>query len=112
MKTVCIMCPMGCELTIEKHGTEISVSGNSCARGIEYGKAEITNPTRVVTSVISTDKEMVSVKTTKPVSKQKIAKILKIIANLHIKTAKSGEVLQKNIDGDGADLVVTGTWKK
>ena len=112
MKTVCIMCPVGCELTIEKHGSEISVSGNGCARGIEYGKAEITNPTRVVTSVISTEKEMVSVKTTKPVQKQKIAKTLKNIANLHIKTAKTGQLLQKNIDGDGADLVVTGVWKK
>ena len=37
MKTVCIMCPMGCELTIEKVKGEIKVSGNTCLRGETYG---------------------------------------------------------------------------
>ena len=112
MKTVCIMCPMGCELEIEKIGNEIKVSGNRCSRGIEYGKSEITNPTRVVTSVIDTEKYMLSIKTSKPVSKQKIAKVLKNISKIRIKSAKSGEIVAKNIDGDNTDIVVTGVWKK
>ena len=110
MKTVCIMCPMGCELDIQKKGNEIKVSGNKCNRGLEYGKAEITNPTRIVTSIIKTDEQMISIKTTKPVSKEKIAKILKNIAKIHIKSAKTGEMLLKNIDGNNTDIIVTGTW--
>ena len=31
MKTTCIMCPVGCELTIEKVGDEIKVTGNGLA---------------------------------------------------------------------------------
>ena len=112
MKTVCIMCPVGCELSIEKHGKEIVVSGNACKRGETYGASEITNPVRVVTSVVKAETEVLSVKTSKPVPKQKIAEVLKNIEKIVIKSAKIGEILQKNISGTGSDIVVTGKRKR
>ena len=48
---ICIVCPRGCHLKVdEEHGW--AVSGNSCEKGAEYGKIELTNPTRVITSTV------------------------------------------------------------
>jgi len=48
---ICITCPMGCHLHIERLSeTEISVSGNRCHRGEAYAKEEILSPRRVVTA--------------------------------------------------------------
>ena len=34
----CIICPIGCQLTVEKTDDEIKVSGNTCPRGEKYAK--------------------------------------------------------------------------
>jgi len=67
-KMICIACPNGCHLTVEKTDDKIEVTGNKCSKGEEYGKAEVTNPKRTVTAVVKTNiKEMpyVSVRTDK-----------------------------------------------
>ena len=49
----CIGCPMGCFLTVKiKDGEVQSVEGNSCKRGAVYGRKEVTNPTRIVTTTV------------------------------------------------------------
>ena len=48
----CIRCPMGCQLTVTIDGENVSVSGNTCPRGEDYGKNEVINPIRTVTSSI------------------------------------------------------------
>lgn len=83
----CINCPMGCSLTIEMEGDEVvSVSGNTCKRGDTYGRKEVTNPTRIVTSTVRVEggeADMVSVKT-----KQDIQKGRSLSALRHSKTWK------------------------
>lgn len=110
MKTVCIMCPVGCELTIEKTGKEIKVSGNACVRGESYGKSEITNPMRMVTALITTKKGVLPVKTTNLIPKTKIKSVLKEIEKVNVPTAKIGDVVIKNVCGLGVDIVVTGNY--
>ena len=53
MKMICINCPRGCELDVEKtaDGT-VAVAGNACPRGEEYGRSELVNPTRMVTGLV------------------------------------------------------------
>ena len=42
---ICIGCPRGCHLKVdEENGYQ--VTGNNCPIGAEYGKNELTNPTR------------------------------------------------------------------
>ena len=38
---ICIVCPRGCVLKVDKQG---NVTGNLCPRGIKYGIQETTNP--------------------------------------------------------------------
>ncbi len=47
----CIGCPLGCtvEVTTE-NGQILSVTGNTCKRGEDYARKEVTNPTRIVTT--------------------------------------------------------------
>lgn len=45
------MCPRGCRLAVDEE-QDYAVTGNGCPRGAEYGRIELTNPTRVVTSTV------------------------------------------------------------
>ena len=62
----CIGCPMGCALTVKmEEGNVVSVSGNTCQQGDIYARKEVTNPTRIVTSIVpvtgSKEEKMISV---------------------------------------------------
>ncbi len=108
MKITCIMCPVGCELNIEKNGDEIIVSGNGCIRGKQYGISEVTSPTRIVTSLIKTTNGIASVKTTKAVPKNKIFDVLNVLKNFKKDKVQYGETIIKNVaDIEGVDIIVT-----
>ena len=49
---ICIVCPKGCHLTAEQTAEGWQITGFGCPRGQQYGVAEMTNPTRVVTSTV------------------------------------------------------------
>lgn len=50
----CIVCPLGCALTVTGHpGTPPEVTGNRCRRGIEYGRAEVSDPRRTLTTTVT-----------------------------------------------------------
>ncbi len=110
MKTTCIMCPVGCELTIEQVGDEIKVTGNGCIRGQHYGQSELTNPMRMVTALITTDLGVLPVKTTDLVPKSKIDDVLKAIAKIKVNKAKAGDIVLKNVCNLGVDIIVTGNY--
>ena len=70
----CIGCPLGCALTVEIDGNEVvSVTGNTCKRGDDYARKEVTNPTRIVTSSVRVEGgtlAAVSVKTKEDIPKE------------------------------------------
>ena len=72
----CIGCPMGCLMTVEMENGEVtSVTGNTCKRGDDYARKEVTHPTRIVTSSVYVTGgaiPMVSVKTAHDIPKEKI----------------------------------------
>lgn len=107
----CIRCPMGCHLTVTMDGNTVTVTGNSCPRGAEYGKKEVTNPTRIVTGSVRVrngDLPLVSVKTAEDIPKDRIfavmADIRRCIAEAPINV---GDVLIQNAAGTGVAIVAT-----
>lgn len=108
----CIGCPLGCAVTVEmENGEVVSVTGNTCKRGDDYARKEVTNPTRIVTSIVNVTGghlDMVSVKTRSDIPKGKIfdcAKALKgvtVAAPVHI-----GDVIVENVAGTGVDVIAT-----
>ena len=103
----CIMCPLGCQLTVLKDGDNITVAGNNCNRGEIFGKEEVTCPMRIVTSSVKTEKGVRACKTSKPVPKSMIFEVMKEIEKLRPKSVKFGEVVIKNVLNTGADIVIT-----
>ncbi len=103
----CIICPAGCSLKVELEGKNvISVSGNTCKRGIDYATNECTNPIRSVTSTILSDKGPVSVKTDKAIPKDKIFECMEIINKARVTApVKIGDVLIEDVFG--SNIVAT-----
>lgn len=117
MELTCIGCPLGCNLNVEMIGTEvIEVTGYSCKRGKEYAKKEVTNPTRIVTSLVRVkdgNMAVVSVKTENDVPKYKIEECIKALKDLEIDAPiKIGDVLVKNVAGTGVNIVATRNVRK
>lgn len=108
MNLTCIMCPIGCQLSVTKKKGEIVVTGNSCVRGERYGKQEVVAPKRIVTTVAKTKNGVVSVKTNNPVDKHRVDDVVKEISKLVIENPKHGQIVIENVLGLGADVVVTG----
>lgn len=77
----CIACPLGCTLLIELDGKNVlSVEGNICKRGKEYAISECTSPIRTVTTTMKCKNgDLVSVKTSTPIPKDKVFDAMKII---------------------------------
>lgn len=104
---ICIMCPMGCHLTVTSNDGDVQVSGNGCVRGANFAKEELTCPKRILTTSVKTEKGVKSCKSTKPIPKNMLFDCVKEVEKLHLKNAKFGQVIIKNILGTGADIVVT-----
>ncbi len=104
---ICICCPKGCHLTY-KDG---EVTGNSCLRGLNYGKQEATNPTRIVTSTVevnSKDVKVIPVKTNAPVPKNMIFKVMEEINKVKVNPPIAmNQVIIKDVLSLGVDIIAT-----
>lgn len=110
---ICINCPLGCPLKVEldETGQVLSVSGNTCKRGEEYGKREVTAPTRTVTSTVKVaggKAPLVSVRTRTDIPKGKIFDCMEAIRKAEAKApVRIGDVVVENIAGTGVDVIAT-----
>ena len=109
---ICIGCPMGCPLVVMMdHGEVVSVEGNTCKRGAVYGKKEVTNPTRIVTSTVRVTGgsiPMVSVKTREDIPKEKIFDCVKALKEIEVAAPVNiGDVDLRDVAGTGVDVVAT-----
>ncbi len=109
MKMTCITCPMGCQLEVTEENGSYTVTGNTCPRGAKYAIAEMTAPTRMLTTIVPTDRgNMVSVKSREALPKGSIFDAMKIINKAKVKEpVKIGDVVIENILGTGIDIIAT-----
>lgn len=111
---VCIMCPVGCriEVVLDENG-QVIVSGHRCQRGVEYGRQEMIDPHRILTTSVLVENgemELVSVKTDKPVPKKLLFQLIDVLKHVRVKApVYMGDVLVENILNTGADIVATRT---
>ena len=111
MKMICINCPRGCELDVERaaDGT-ITVAGHACPRGETYGRAEATNPTRMVTGLVKVagSRRPLPVKTRTAIPKRLISDVTNLLANTTVIPPKRiGDVIVPDVCGTGVDVVAT-----
>ena len=106
---ICIVCPQGCHLKVEENS--LTVTGNSCPRGAEYGKMELTHPTRVVTSTVRCEGGLYPrcpVKTDRAVPKELIFRVMEALDGVTLAApVEVGQIVAENICGTGANAVAT-----
>ncbi|MDR0910522.1 MAG: DUF1667 domain-containing protein [Spirochaetaceae bacterium] len=116
----CIVCPIGCQLTVEEKEAELIISGNRCPRGAVYAEEEMRAPKRVVTATcrivnagtsadINTQKpHRLPVKSNTACPKELINDLLADIYKLEVQVPiKAGDVLIPNWQGRGIDVIAT-----
>lgn len=102
----CIVCPEGCKLEIDK---DQNISGGKCTRGKEYGRQEIINPQRMVTSTVYIENGVYNrlpVKTSTAIPKNLIYKCMEEINKVKVKSpVKLGDIIIHNVLDTGVDIV-------
>jgi len=113
---VCIVCPMGCRLSLEEDASDpkgYKVSGNTCKRGIEYGIKELTAPTRVLTSTVRIEGarlHRLPVRTNGAIPKERLDECMEMLNQLMLKSPVAmGDVLIENLFGTGVNLIASRT---
>ncbi len=107
---ICILCPQGCHLLIDEDN-DYKVTGNACPKGVTYGREELLNPVRVVTSTVRTTSDSIprlSVKTDKAIPKEDIFKAMALLDGIEVQPPINvGQVIVGNILGSDANFVAT-----
>lgn len=109
----CIRCPKGCQVTVTLEGGQVTaVTGNGCPRGNAYARKEVTDPTRVVTTVVpvsgSAVARMVSVKTAGDVPKAKVLDVVRALSGVSMAApVHIGDMVLADVCGTGVDVVAT-----
>lgn len=109
----CIGCPLGCALRVELNdaGEVVSVSGNTCKRGEEYGRREVTAPVRMVTSTVRVTggkAAVVPVRTATDIPKGKIFDCMDEIRSAVVTApVEIGDVVIENVAGTGVSIVAS-----
>ncbi|MEG0752213.1 MAG: DUF1667 domain-containing protein [Angelakisella sp.] len=109
---ICIVCPKGCHLSVDENN-DYAVTGFGCERGVEYGKKELTNPTRVITSTVKLTggiHNRCPVKLNSDIPKGLISEAMQLLDNLEFTSPiHVGDVVVKDVCGTGVDWVATRT---
>jgi CxxC motif-containing protein len=107
---ICIVCPKGCHLSVDE-SNDFAVTGNSCKRGETYGKTEIKDPHRVVTSTVAVSGSSYvrcPVKTDKTIPKGLMFEAMRTLDRITIPApVKLGQIIVKRVCNTDANFVAT-----
>lgn len=107
---ICIVCPKGCHLNVDEENG-YRVTGNSCPRGAEYGKIELTKPTRVLTSTVKISgaaHRRCPVKTDRAIPKGMLLQAMKKLDHVKLSSpVRRGDIVISDLLGTGANLIAT-----
>lgn len=112
-KFTCIMCPLGCAVTVksDSSGNILQIIGSRCVKGENYIRDEFSAPMRVLTSTVSVEGaelQRLPVRTSGFVAKDMLMACMKEIRKIKVKPpVKIGEVILKNIHGLNVDVIAT-----
>jgi len=118
-RMICIVCPLGCELEVEvdgESGEVIEINGSRCSKGREYAIREVTDPRRILMTIVKVrggHLPVVSVKTEEPVPKDMLLDAVKVISKIVVEApVRVGDTIVHNLLGTGVSVVATNNVHK
>ena len=114
---ICIVCPRGCHLQVSS-SPDYVVTGNACPRGVVYGREEMVDPKRVVTTScpLVVDKTLSSlsmphripVRTTSGIPKAMVQELVAELSKKEIALpVKEGQVIIEDWRGTTVSVIAT-----
>lgn len=112
MKTLtCIVCPNGCSIECEQKDGGWVFTGNRCKRGLDYAKAEMTQPMRTFCTTVRTafpNAPALPVRTNRPIPKERVVEAVRSLREVCVVTHVGiGDVIVPRILSLDADVVCT-----
>ena len=109
---ICTVCPRGCHLQVEGEGeTILSVEGNGCKRGLEYGSSEFAHPVRILTTTVKlagVENDLLPVRSKALLPMELLFDCMaQIRATTVTAPVQRYDVIIANICGTGVDIVAT-----
>lgn len=109
---ICIVCPQGCRLKIDRdENNEIIVSNHNCARGPIYAKKELTDPKRTLTTTVKVNNGLhrrLPVKSKDEIPKDSNFAIMEILHDVEVSAPiLEGDVIISNVLDLGIDIIAT-----
>ena len=109
---ICITCPMGCTLDVTHEGdTIVNIEGNTCKRGEDYAKEELTNPQRMVTTTVRVAgglHPLMPVYTSAPIPKARIFDLLAEIRKVEIQAPiRVGDIVLEDVVDTDVDVLAS-----
>ena len=109
---VCITCPKGCLLTVDREEDgSITVTGNRCPRGELFAINELSAPKRTICSTVRTafpETPVLPVRVSTDIPKEKIFDVMNEIDKVCVTMRVSrGDILIRDVLGTGADVIAT-----
>ncbi len=109
-EVICVLCPQGCHLRVDED-QDYQVTGNRCRRGLAYGRDEVLNPRRVVTSTVKllgSHHRRCPVKTDRPIPKALVRQAMALLDGVELRApVKRGDLVIGNLLGLDANFIVT-----
>ncbi|ADI31684.1 DUF1667 domain-containing protein [Staphylothermus hellenicus] len=114
---ICTICPRGCRIKVYSVDGKITrVEDYGCPRGKEYAVKEVKTPMRTLMTIVKCrggDLPVVSVKTSKPIPKNKLLEVSKYLANIVVDApVEIGDIIVRNVLGLNVDIVATRPCRK
>ncbi|MDR2571769.1 MAG: DUF1667 domain-containing protein [Oscillospiraceae bacterium] len=110
-KLYCITCPEGCHLTVTGSDDDMVIEGNKCDNGLNFANAEMTAPTRTLTTTVRTNfpgVPVISVRTDGEIPKDMLMEAMAVLSEIVIEEELScGDVLLEDIAETGVSVIVT-----
>ena len=107
---ICIICPKSCNLLVDEND-DYKMTGHGCHRGEEYGREELRNPIRVLTSTVRISGAIYNrcpVKTKAPIQKRFIFDAMRLLDGVELAApVQEGQVVVEDICGSGIPWVTS-----
>ncbi|MDR1928050.1 MAG: DUF1667 domain-containing protein [Oscillospiraceae bacterium] len=116
IELICITCPAGCALQVEQEGGALRVRGNACKRGLAFAQAELTHPTRSLTSTVRTSfaqAPALPVRSDRELPKGRIPAVMRFLARITVEERLGcGDVVAALPGGEGNIIATSDLLKE